>query len=467
MSRRTKFYIFVALLICVTFGLWFRMKPSHSAMEMPAFSPSLSAMKSFYQFEFLPDGYPSRAGAWAQPIYGVYILKDYLGQYKKSPTPELEKALKTVAYAALNRMQEYKGGLVFWYEDALERGSRLHTKHYSGLTQSYYAVIFYKVGKLFNDQVLVQASEKMFLSLTIPIEEGGVFHRTPYGPVIEEVPQHPSSVILNGWGSALLSIDEYATLSGSRQARAIFNESVLTMTKLLPLYDVPGVKNSLYCLTGFTHIRMTLPKEGAKITNMKIIVPNQEEHPVPVSDGEDTRWKNYFLKKGLTSIEGGVKFTGKTGEFNAILSLASFPDPNKIEFSFDAEEAMPIKMEIQVGSYDPRSSRPVENTWIEFANIAAEPGQKITVDVPMEIIKRIPYPTDFKSKINGKSTNLYHKIHLRILKSLYDKTGNDAFLTFHTKWSGYLQDWSMMPEYRGLYVKEGKGVQPLWSGVQG
>src|SRR5690606_7145991 len=127
----------------------------------------------------------------------------------------LERGLSTVAHAAIDRMDEHHGALVFWYDAAPERGARLYRRHYSGLTQGYYAETLHRVGDRLDDPELIEAAARVFKSLTIPVEDDGVLHRTPYGPVIAEVPQQPNAWILNGWQSALTSVHGYAERSGS------------------------------------------------------------------------------------------------------------------------------------------------------------------------------------------------------------------------------------------------------------
>ncbi len=71
--------------------------------SMPPLTERFAAMQHFYRFHFLPDGYPWRADpegtVFAHPIYGTYILTDYLRQYEASPTPALADAIRTVARA--------------------------------------------------------------------------------------------------------------------------------------------------------------------------------------------------------------------------------------------------------------------------------------------------------------------------------------------------------------------------------
>jgi hypothetical protein len=110
--------------------------------KMPPLSADLQKLQDYYHFRFLPDGYPGKLDGGSvivQPIYGRYVIADYLRQYRVSPTPELRDAIAMVAHAAVARMEPVGDALVFWYPEEL-RISRQPEKHYSGLTQAYYAV---------------------------------------------------------------------------------------------------------------------------------------------------------------------------------------------------------------------------------------------------------------------------------------------------------------------------------------
>ncbi len=68
---------------------------------MPALSEELQRDQDYYRFRFLPDGYPGRDDGWAHPIYGAYVLRDYLKQYEKAPTKRLHEGISTVAHASV------------------------------------------------------------------------------------------------------------------------------------------------------------------------------------------------------------------------------------------------------------------------------------------------------------------------------------------------------------------------------
>jgi hypothetical protein len=432
---------------------------SEGPQEMPPFTDGLQAMQDFYRFKFLPDGYPGRDDGWAHPIYGAYVLEDYLRQHDIAPSEKLEKALSTVAYAAVNRMEEHRGALVFWYEAAPERGARLYRKHYSGLTQGYYAEILYRVGERLGDPKLIEASGRVFDSLTIPVEDGGVLHDTIYGPVIAEVPQDPNSWILNGWQSALMSVHRYAELSKSDKARELFAKSAKAMAGMMHLYDVEALANSRYGLTGFTYLRINPAGSGVALRNTAIVVPG--EQAVPVDPNEGTRWQSYFFDADTTPIEQGVEVVGSSARLNAVLSMASAPEPNRLEFDFDAGMPMEVAIDIYLGSYDPLSSAPVNPNWVELTKITAVPGERVSVDIPVEILDRVVYPTNFAKKIGGEQVNVYHPVHVMRLRQLANASGLEELKVWSDRWESYICRWAEMELYHGYKARdyEAAGVQ--------
>lgn len=208
---------------------------------MPPLSADLLKLQDYYKFRFLPDGYPGKVDGGtvvAQPIYGRYVIADYLRQYRQDPSPDLRAAILKVAHAAIDRMEPLKDALVFWYPEELQI-SRQPEKHYSGLTQAYYAEILFGAYQATGDESLRAASEKSFRSLLIPREEGGVYYAWEDGVALAEVPTSPRDLILNGWLSILAAVHHYADLTGSAEASDLFARSSATVAKLLPLYDDP------------------------------------------------------------------------------------------------------------------------------------------------------------------------------------------------------------------------------------
>ena len=163
---------------------------NEAMVGLPSLSMSRKAIWDYYRLEFLEDGYPGRRsgrGLHAHPIYGAYVISDYLGQYRTTGKPEFLDAARRVADAAVERMIDFHGALVFRYEP--NKGiSSMPKEFYSGLTQSRYLSTLRKLEVALGDFRYAEASAGILRSLELPTEVGGIARRTPNGGlVIEEV----------------------------------------------------------------------------------------------------------------------------------------------------------------------------------------------------------------------------------------------------------------------------------------
>lgn len=391
--------------------------------RMPSFTGRFADMAGgFYRLEWNEDGYPCRrqddGSLWEHPIYPVYVLMNYLRQMKDSPSAELREAIRSVATTTVSRMEDFEGALVRWYEPG--GGARLFERHYSALTQGYYAEQLWLAAEAVGDDALKEAARRSFLALTVPQEKGGVLYRDAHGVSIAEVPQQPNSYILNGWQSALHSAWQYFQRSGDDVARELVMSSAATMASLLPAYDAPEVANSRYGLTGFAYLRTS----DTDLIDARLVVPGEGVFGLT---GHRSRWANHRIDERRV---------------NLVFSLAS-PGPNIVEL----EVARPAKVELHLGAYDPLSSAPVRTAWERIGTVTPAAGR---LEIPREILKRIVYPTNFLKRIDGVNTNVYHPIHVRRLRQLAEITGEAAFHEWADRWAAAMSRWGTMPIYEGL-----------------
>lgn len=167
---------------------------------------------------------------------------------------------------------------------------------------------------------------------------------------------------------------------------------------------------------------------------------------------EGTRWQNYFLSDDTKPAEGGAAIVGSSARLNTVLSLASAPAPNRLEFTFGADTSMDVAVEIQQGEYDPLSSSPVNREWVELATVHADPGERVTVDIPVDMVEKIAYPTNFIKELSGERTNVYHTIHIDRLRELSEITGRAELAEWADRWEGYICEWSDMSLYDGMFA---------------
>ncbi|MBZ2196458.1 D-glucuronyl C5-epimerase family protein [Occultella gossypii] len=419
---------------------------------MPPFV-HFAKMQDFYRFEFLPDGYPGRAepdgSVFPHPIYGTYALIDYLKQYAREPRPELLHAISRVAHAAISRMSEFNNSLVFWYEANPSIGARLYADHYSGLTQAYYAVQLARAGRVLEDAAVRAAAESVFRSLLVPAEDGGVLHSTPAGPVIAEVPQTPNSWILNGWLSALASVQEFSDITGLAEAGDLLHDSTRTMARVLHLYDEPVKRTSRYGLTGFVYLRLRFENRPQSLQDVTLYIAGERDIVLPVGSG--TRWQPYVFAADMV----GTTPKATTVRFNAVLSLASAPEPNRVGFTAMTDQPATVILEVMLGTYEPTASSPVNAQWKEAGRTTIPSGTSHCIlDIPQAVVDSTVYPTNFAKRIDGQNVNVYHSIHIQRLRQLHGRTGVDDLRTWADKWHGYITDWATMPTYAGLAFRD-------------
>ncbi|MDA1368151.1 D-glucuronyl C5-epimerase family protein [Glycomyces algeriensis] len=390
---------------------------------MPPFEGRFGQMAAgFYRLEWNEDGYPCRrqddGTLYEHPIYPVYAIKHYLRQMRPADAELLLPAVDIVANAAVDRMEEFEGALVRWYEPG--GGARLFERHYSALTQGYYAEHLWMAGEALGQPRLKDAARRCFLALTVPRERGGVLYKDVHGVSIAEVPQMPNSYILNGWQSALFAAWQYHERSGDQAASELVQASVRTMAEMLPAFDAPEVANSRYGLTGFAYLRTV----GADLGDAKVTVPGEGEFGLTE---HRSRWANH-----------------RTGprQANLVFSLASAED-NTVHLDVDR----PAAVELQLGRYDPLSAAPVDGVWEQIGEVTPEDG---VVAIPRRVVERIVHPTNFVKVIDGLHTNVYHPVHIRRLRHLAAATGVEGLEKWADHWTEAMGRWSGMPLYRGL-----------------
>ena len=110
---------------------------------LPPLQRTREEVYDYYKLRFLQNGYPGKQlkdRIAPHPIYGAYVIRDYLTQYDSTKDDKYLKAAVKVARASLGRMEEFKNALVFWYKPD-EGLSSFPARFYSGLTQSRYLVL--------------------------------------------------------------------------------------------------------------------------------------------------------------------------------------------------------------------------------------------------------------------------------------------------------------------------------------
>ena len=397
---------------------------SGAMKPMPPFDGRFAALApDYYRLAWTADGYPGRrekdGSIYEHPIYPIYVLKNYIDQNTAHPDDTLRDAIDTVARAAVKRMRGYKGALVFWYAPGTV--TRQPRRHYSALTQAYYAQWLWRAALVTGDGDLRTAARGAFRSLTLPDSRGGVLFQDRNGTSLAEVPTQPNSYVLNGWQSALVATWGYYQLSGNPGAARLVRDSAKAMVRLLHVYDAPEAANSRYSLTGYTCLRTV----GTNLKNAVVTVPGEGVFGLI---GLKSPWENHRVD---------------ARRVNLVLSMASSPRPNLVRLKVDR----PARVQVRVGSYDALHSSPVHTHWVGIGTVSP---RRPTIKIPWSVAKSVAVPTNFIKRIGGKHTNVYHPIHVHKLRRLAEITGIGQLDRWATRWSKAMCTWGT--RYRGLYV---------------
>ena len=428
----------IAVAGVATFTAYF-IGTSANDVDMPPLPESRLEMYEYYQMEFLPDGYPGRVteqGLVPHPIYGNYVINDYLNQYRKTGGQEFLDAAIKVGDAAIARMTDLDGALAFQYTPEMALSS-LPGTFYSGLTQGRYLQTFTRLAEVSGEQRFKEAAERVLESLTIPVSEGGVLRETHGGAVIEEWPhQMMGDYTLNGWTTAMNLVGEYAEATGSNTAKELLRRNFIALEAILPLYDVPELANTRYRLSGKTWIRVRAEGTDIEFLEGELVIP--EEGTFSFETGAESRWQNYVRPDtGPSEIR-----------LNANLNYISSPEPNVLRLVVNAESSGTAVVEVQTGDYGPFANAPVNPRWVEIGGQELEAGQNVMeLPIPWEAVPLVAYPTNFRKDFGGKQYNVYHFIHFENLQRLQKFSGDPVLAAYASKWEKYVEKWPEMDIY--------------------
>ena len=417
---------------------------NEDTVGLPPLSETRKPTWDYYRIEFLEDGYPGRRTGdqlHPHPIYGAYVINDYLGQHRLSGDERFLDAARRVADAAIERMIEFQGSLIFQYQPNTGLSLMPYT-FYSGLTQSRYLSSLSSLQTKLGDRRYAEPLSAILRSLRVPAEAGGVARRTPKGNLlIEEYSHSVPDYTLNGWATATLLVHEYAKAAKDDDAMALFEESVQGIAEVLPLYDIGELANSRYRLTGPTKIRLGFSDPDVTVISGGVNIPGQGFYPL----GEDRgKWTNRFLS--------GVDETGRIIKDQALMevliSRVTWPTPNVIRLEIEAGNDGHVRVEIGEGPYDPVRVQSPVNDYKLLEQVSLVSGHNV-IEVPVRWAdaELVAYPTSFTKLIGGRRYNSYHFIHIDTLNSLVKLTGNEMFRYYRDRWTAFPDRWPLIPAY--------------------
>lgn len=417
---------------------------NEAEVGFPPLQSSRKAVWAYYRIEFLSDGYPGRRTEdelFAHPIYGPYVIADYVHQYRVTKDQAYLDAAMKVADAAVAHMTQVGEGLAFIYSQEKTKVSRKKGSWYSGLTQARYVDVFNKLLALPGTDRFREPLSRILASLEVPVSEGGVAETADNGGlIIEEYPSLAPDCTLNGWTTATVILRDYAKNNDDEQAWDLFHRSVKGLESLIPVYDMPEYATSRYKLKGPAAIRLQPEGTGLTVNAVQVNMPgagvfdaNSELDPGGAA-----------LRKGPRKIRAGYKQS-----FTVELSRRTFPAPNTVLFTVESTGDGVVNAFIGDNVYDPLTSLVVP----EFENsLGAFPVHEgvnvIEVPIPWTEAELISYPTNFGKAIAGRQFNQYHWIHVDTLGKIIESCDSDLLRYYRDRWQRSPSRWESIPEYQ-------------------
>ncbi|KQL46857.1 hypothetical protein AN963_18360 [Brevibacillus choshinensis] len=423
--------------------------------QMPDFSHAFAQRsRDLYHIRFLDDGYPGKVienEIVPHPLFGTFVIRDYVTQFEETGAPQLKEAIMRVADAAISRMEKFHDAIVFWYplESSYNYSNQLY---YSGLTQSHYMQLFSKVYELTGETRYKIAAEKMFASLKIPVDSGGVYHLSSYGPTVQETPMSPISHILNGWLSAITNIKRFADTFKHKEAHQFWEENMSTLMKMLPLFDIPKLANTRYLLNGPVAFKLVTTIQNVEIHKVKLKVPDEGIYDITLPEIKKS-WSN-FIEPRSVRVEGPkILFNNKKAKITALVSRYPYPSENKLILTLASPENTTLSVEMQHGEFLPTKNRQQNCQFTQIAHVPLAKGfNQLEISIPRDLSELVGYPTIFK-QIGTRYYNNYHFIHIVKMEDFYQDTGENIFKHYAEKWNEYVKMWPTMELYNGMEAR--------------
>lgn len=411
---------------------------------LPPLRMDRKAVWDYYRLEFLPNGYPGRRTdgvLMAHPIYGPYVITDYLTQYQRTKDPIFLESACKVADAAVASMEPLQDSLVFMYDEEKAKVSSKKGTWYSGLTQSRYVDVFTKLLSKPGTERFREPLTAILASLTIPVENGGVARYTSDGGlVIEEYPAVFPNCTLNGWTTATCIIKDLAVATNEDNDWEVFHKSVRGMEGLISLYDVPELANSRYKLEGEATFRVTSAGANVEVQDCQVVIPTAGTFAANV-DGDPA---GEALTSGPLMIRDGG-----SGNLKVRLSRFSWPSPNKLVLKVFAEQEGQVSLSIGEADYNPFASGPKIKGYRRLQEFTVRAGENhIEVEVPWAAAEMIAHPTNFAKKLTGRQFNVYHFIHIDTIDKIVKQSGSDILTYYRDKWEHAPSLWPEHPAYQ-------------------
>lgn len=418
-----------------------RYDTGYKEVGLPQLPVDRDFMYSFYKLWFMQDGYPGKrmddGSISAHPIYGAYIVHDYLRLFKETKEKKYIEAAKKVADATLSHMQNVPNfnAIAFYYEDY--KNLSYHAgKFYSGLTQARYLTPLFRLFKITKEEKYNTAVIKILNSLTVPQSKGGVCIQTSFGIAIEEYPHNIPTYVLNGWTTIIMELLSYSHQSKNTRAHELALKNIATLEKIINRYDCPEISLSRYQLTGFCYLKVI--SQAPKILRVNNVA-TYIDHKKYGMGATNNRWNNFVCDN---DIDENRYAKNRQVLMNVVLSQIN--DTQMIEFEIESKSTKPGKLDfyISYGDYNPFVSAMPTKRWIWLDQYAIQPGiNKVALQVENKNLPMIGYPTNFTKKLEDGNYNVYHWMHIHNFKKINKYYESIKLEYIKKKWMEYIKEW--------------------------
>jgi hypothetical protein len=413
----------------------------------------------YYRMTFDEAGCPMKqtdSGMVFHPMLPPYLICDLILEFEKGGDVGLLQHAESILCHSFKHAEWIGTSLVFMYRP--ESGLSQHpSPFYSALTQTWYMKAICDLSKHVGNKYK-ESLELVFHSLQLPIEQGGVLVKKNYGWILEEYPTTPPLYTLNGWLTVLRMIIACRKVldSFSIDYKELLDKNLDAVEHLLPLYDAEFCLNSRYQLTGFTRLRFKFDRPTSpRISDFEIDIPGEGKAYGSAEKRTNYRWENYLERN-----------EGRILQFNIVLSLISFPEPNVFSCNLTVDKDCRAEILVAEGNYRPDMSAMPTERWRQISTVNLIAGSnQMCIDIPYDQQNLFAYPTNFKKKIGDEYFNAYHFVHIVDLAEIYAFSGRGMFRDFAMKWLRYYEQWehvsalaemdySLLPHKYGINFRE-------------
>lgn len=351
---------------------------------------SVFPIRAYNQYEMylLEDGYPgkkTRAGIVPHPIYGTYLINDFIAKYKSTKDDRYLLGAQKLLKTAVERMSKTNNAWVFFYNPDWQIDDKSET-YYSALTQARYLNVTSQLYSITKDDELKQLAKYFFNSLILPTKNGGVLlEHKDIGIVFEEYPGKIPTFVLNGWVTTIRAILKYYATMGDNDAKKVIIRSLSALEHFLPLYDIEELANSRYMLSGRTSLKFNFKESNInEIEFLKSVIKFPGIGQYNVTRTKENDWINQY-DEGFYKENKTIKVINKVAYINVLLSYASYPDNNIFEAVIIANKAAQVKIEVASGRYNPLHAKVQRENWAILEDIKLHKGMNsIKIYIPWD-----------------------------------------------------------------------------------